>query len=60
MLNDGRIALEQVHHGGEIAWAVNRRAAARHGIRTGLEDTPALPGGRSVAGNGGLVAATVA
>jgi len=62
VLNDGRIALEQVHHGDGIAsWAVNRRAAARgHGIRTGLEDTPVLPDGRPAAGNGELVAAAAA
>lgn len=55
----GDIGLEQVHHGDGLAsWAVNRRAAARgHGIRTGLEDTPVLPDGRTVSGNGELVAA---
>ena len=53
------VTLEQVHHGDGIAsWAVNRRAAARgHGIRTGLEDTPVLPDGRTASGNGELVAA---
>ena len=51
--------LEQVHHGDGIAcWAVNERGAARgHGIRTGLEDTPVLPDGRTASGNGELVAA---
>ncbi len=58
-LADGRVGLEQVHHGDGIAsWAVNRRAAERgHGIRTGLEDTPVLPDGRTASGNGPLVAA---
>lgn len=53
------ISLEQVHHGDGIAsWAVNRRAIPRgHGIRTGLEDTPLLPDGRTAKGNGELVAA---
>jgi uncharacterized protein (DUF849 family) len=61
-LGDGGVELEQVHHGDGIAsWAVNRRAAARgHGIRTGLEDTPVLPDGRTAAGNGELVAAAAA
>jgi uncharacterized protein (DUF849 family) len=56
------IGLEQVHHGEGIAcWDVNRRALARgHGIRTGLEDTPVLPDGRSASGNGELVAAAAA
>jgi uncharacterized protein (DUF849 family) len=58
-LGAGDVQLEQVHHGDGIAsWAVNRRAAARgHGIRTGLEDTPVLPDGRTASGNGALVAA---
>jgi uncharacterized protein (DUF849 family) len=58
-LHGAGVRLEQIHHGDGIAsWAVNRRAAARgHGIRTGLEDTPVLPDGRSAAGNGELVAA---
>ena len=58
----GGVQLEQVHHGDGIAsWAVNRRAAARgHGIRTGLEDTPVLPDGRTASGNGELVAAAAA
>ena len=56
------IALEQVHHGDGIAsWAVNRRALTRgHGIRTGLEDTPVLPDGRTAPGNGALIAAAAA
>jgi uncharacterized protein (DUF849 family) len=55
------VRLEQVHHGDGIAsWAVNRRAVARgHGIRTGLEDTPVLPDGRTASGNGELVAAAM-
>lgn len=55
------ICLEQVHHGDGIAsWAVNQRAITRgHGIRTGLEDTPVLPSGRSAKDNGELVAAAV-
>lgn len=58
----GGVQLEQVHHGDGIAsWAVNRRAVTRgHGIRTGLEDTPVLPGGRLASGNGELVAAAAA
>ncbi len=58
-LADAGISLEQVHHGDEIAsWAVNQRAIPRgHGIRTGLEDTPVLPDGRTAEGNGDLVAA---
>jgi uncharacterized protein (DUF849 family) len=53
---------EQVDHGEGIAsWAVNRRAILRrHGIRTGLEDTPILPDGRMAHGNGDLVAAAAA
>jgi uncharacterized protein (DUF849 family) len=62
VLSDAEVRLEQVHHGDGIAsWAVNRRAVARgHGIRTGLEDTPVLPNGRTAAGNGELVAAAAA
>ncbi len=58
-LAEGGVRLEQVHHGDGIAsWAVNRRAAVRgHGIRTGLEDTPVLPDGRTASGNGELVSA---
>lgn len=59
VLIDAGVGLEQVHHGDGIAsWAVNRRAVPRgHGIRTGLEDTPVLPDGRTAKGNGDLVAA---
>ena len=48
-LAEAGVTLEQVHHGDGIAsWAVNRRAIPRgHGIRTGLEDTPVLPDGRT-------------
>jgi uncharacterized protein (DUF849 family) len=62
VLADAGVRLEQVHHGDGIAsWAVNRRAIVRgHGIRTGLEDTPVLPDGRTAAGNGELVAAAAA
>ena len=61
-LAEAGVTLEQVHHGDGIAsWAVNRRAIPRgHGIRTGLEDTPVLPDGRTAAGNGDLVAAAAA
>ena len=61
-LAGGGVRLEQVHHGDGIAsWAVKRRAIERgHGIRTGLEDTPVLPDGRTAAGNGDLVAAAAA
>lgn len=57
----GGVRIEQVHHGDGIAsWAVNRRAVERgHGIRTGLEDTPLLPDGRTASGNGELVTAAV-
>jgi uncharacterized protein (DUF849 family) len=53
------IALEQVHHGYDIAcWAVNRRALDRgHGIRTGLEDVTLLPDGKLARDNADLVAA---
>lgn len=58
-LADAGVSLEQVHHGDGIAsWSVNLRAIPRgHGIRTGLEDTPVLPDGRTAEGNGDLVAA---
>lgn len=61
-LAEAGVTLEQVHHGEGIAsWAVNRRAILRrHGIRTGLEDTPVLPDGRMAHGNGDLVAAAAA
>ncbi|MEC3974987.1 3-keto-5-aminohexanoate cleavage protein [Amycolatopsis sp. H20-H5] len=53
------VVLEQVHHGDGVAsWAVNVRAVPlKHGIRTGLEDTPVLPDGRIAEDNGDLVAA---
>lgn len=61
LLADHGVNIEQVHHGDGIAsWAVNRWAATRHAIRTGLEDTPVLPDGRIASGNGELVAAAVA
>ena len=61
-LAEAGVTLEQVHHGDGIAsWAVNRRAIPRrHGIRTGLEDTPVLPDGRMAHSNGDLVAAAAA
>lgn len=59
VLADAGVSLEQIHHGDGIAsWAVNLRAIPRgHGIRTGLEDTPVLPDGRTAKDNGDLVAA---
>jgi len=59
LLADAGVSPEQVHHGDGIAsWAVNLRAIPRgHGIRTGLEDTPVLPDGRTAEGNSDLVAA---
>jgi uncharacterized protein (DUF849 family) len=62
VLADAAISLEQVHHGDGVAsWAVNRRALARgHGIRTGLEDTTAMPDGRPAADNAELVRAAAA
>lgn len=61
-LADAGVLLDQVHHGDGIAsWAVNLRAIHRgHGIRTGLEDTPVLPDGRTAEGNGDLVATAAA
>lgn len=61
-LAEGAGRLPQIHHGDGVAsWAVNRRAVARgHGVRTGLEDTPVLPDGRTASGNAELVAAAVA
>jgi uncharacterized protein (DUF849 family) len=57
ILAQASVERQQVHHGDGIAsWAVNRRALARgHGIRTGLEDTTALPDGRAAPDNGALV-----
>jgi uncharacterized protein (DUF849 family) len=62
VLTSAGVSLEQVHHGiGAATWAVIRRAAARgHGIRTGIEDTHALPDGRVTTGNAELVAAAAA
>jgi uncharacterized protein (DUF849 family) len=62
VLEDAGIALEQVHHGDGLAsWAVNERALERgHGIRTGLEDTAALPDGRPAPDNAALVRAAAA
>ena len=62
VLADAGIEIEQVHHGDGVAsWAVNERALRRgHGIRTGLEDTTALPDGRRAADNAELVRAAVA
>jgi uncharacterized protein (DUF849 family) len=56
------IAIEQVHHGYDIAcWAVNARAIRRgHGIRTGLEDVAVLPDGIMAESNVELVRAAVA
>jgi len=52
LLADAGVSPEQVHHSDGIAsWAVNLRAIPRgHGIRTGLEDTPVLPDGRTAEG----------
>lgn len=62
VLAEGKIDLEQVHHGDGLAsWAVNERGAARgHGIRTGLEDTTVLPDGSEATGNADLVRAAAA
>jgi uncharacterized protein (DUF849 family) len=62
VLDEAGVKLEQVHHGDGIAsWAVNERAALRgHGVRTGLEDTPLLPDGRTASGNGELIEAAAA
>ena len=55
------ISLEQVHHGDFAAgWAVSERGARRgHGIRTGLEDTTALPDRTLARDNAELVRASV-
>ena len=57
VLARAEVALEQVHHGDDLAsWAVSARAVPRgHGIRTGLEDTTVLPDGRPAADNAELV-----
>jgi uncharacterized protein (DUF849 family) len=54
------IALEQVHHGDQVAsWHVVRRAIGRgHGVRAGLEDSTLLPDGRQAKDNAELVALT--
>ena len=59
VLERAGLALEQVHHGDELAsWAVNERALRRgHGIRTGIEDTTVLPDGRLASDNATLVRA---
>lgn len=61
-LDQGRVSIERIYHGDGIAsWAVNRYGVSRGcGIRTGLEDTPALPDGRLATGNGELLAAGAA
>ena len=55
------ISLPQVHHGeGVASWSVCARALSTgHGIRTGLEDTTALPDGRLAVDNAELVRAAV-
>lgn len=57
VLDDGRVSLEQVHHGDGVAtWHVMARAISRgHGIRAGLEDTTKLPDGGSAPDNASLV-----
>lgn len=56
------IALEQVHHGDQLAgWAVMRRAYERgHGTRAGLEDMTVMPDGSPAPDNAALVRAAVA
>lgn len=51
-----------LNHGDGIAsWAVNERALRRrHGIRTGLEDTPVLPDGQLAPDNAALMRAAAA
>ncbi|MEP6952445.1 MAG: 3-keto-5-aminohexanoate cleavage protein [Solirubrobacteraceae bacterium] len=55
------IALEQVHHGDDLAsWAVMRRAYAHgYGTRAGIEDMTVLPDGSLASGNAALVRAAV-
>jgi uncharacterized protein (DUF849 family) len=57
VLVDAGISLQQVHHGDGIAsWAVSERGLKHgHGIRTGLEDTPFLPNGKTAPDNSTLV-----
>jgi hypothetical protein len=56
------IALEQVHHGDDLAcWAVMRRAYERgYGTRAGIEDMTVLPDGTPAPDNAALVRAAVA
>ena len=56
------IALEQVHHGDDLAsWAVMRRGYTRgHGTRAGIEDMTVLPDGTPAPDNAALVRAAVA
>lgn len=62
VLDAGSVAIERIYHGEGIAsWAVNRYGISReYGIRTGLEDCPVLPDGRTASGNGEVVAAAAA
>jgi uncharacterized protein (DUF849 family) len=62
VLDAGSVTIERIYHGEGIAsWAVNRYGISRDcGIRTGLEDCPVLPDGRTAAGNGEVVAAAAA
>lgn len=62
VLLEAGLSVEQVHHGDGVAtWAVSERALRRgHGIRTGLEDTPVLPDGRTAPDNEALVRTAVA
>ncbi|MDP9344641.1 MAG: 3-keto-5-aminohexanoate cleavage protein [Actinomycetota bacterium] len=59
---DAGIALEQVHHGDDLAgWAVMRRAYERgYGTRAGIEDMTVLPDGSPAPDNAALVRAAVA
>ena len=56
------VALEQVHHGDQVAtWSVMDRAIGRgHGIRAGLEDTTVPRDGRRATDNAQPVHAAVA
>ncbi|MDP9269367.1 MAG: 3-keto-5-aminohexanoate cleavage protein [Chloroflexota bacterium] len=62
VLDAGSVSIQRIYHGeGMASWAVNRYGIGRGcGIRTGLEDCPVLPDGRTAAGNGELVAAAAA
>ncbi len=59
---DAGIALEQVHHGEDLAcWAVMRRAYARgYGTRAGIEDMIVMPDGSPAPDSAALVSAAVA